>query len=46
MLKMHKLDQFFESGHKGDVTTVAMAAKTIQDGRYRAFNALYFKRNT
>jgi hypothetical protein len=37
MLKMHKLDQFLESGHKGDVTTAAMATKTIQDGRYFGF---------
>jgi hypothetical protein len=26
-----------EIGHKGDVTTVAMATKTIQDGRYFGF---------
>ena len=32
-----------EIGHKSDVTTIAMATKTIQDGGYFGLNAFYFE---
>ena len=32
-----------EIGHKSDVTTIAMATLTIQDGGYFGLNAFYFE---
>jgi hypothetical protein len=33
-------------GQKSDVTTVAMATMTIQDGRYFGFERIYFKKRS